>query len=105
MSPRPAPGRNVVSLQPQSERSDDELVQAIAAGEPWAAAMLLDRYGSLPFVRGDIGWDIHPVLALRAQALSGIAVPRPVIRLPGRSNVSFGRPLLAFSLVLEAGIW
>ncbi|XYI02302.1 hypothetical protein ACMHYB_22070 [Sorangium sp. So ce1128] len=60
---------------------------------------------ALPFVRGDIGWDIHPVLALRAQALSGIAVPRPVIRLPGRSNVPFGRPLLAFSLVLEAGIW
>ncbi|WP_437715155.1 hypothetical protein WMF45_01255 [Sorangium sp. So ce448] len=60
---------------------------------------------ALPFVRGDIGWDIHPVLALRAQALSGIAVPRPVIRLPGRSNVPFGRPLLAFGLVLEAGIW
>ncbi|WP_437529067.1 sigma-70 family RNA polymerase sigma factor [Sorangium sp. So ce726] len=46
-SPEPAPGRNVVSLLPQSERSDEELVRAIAAGEPWAAAMLLDRYGPL----------------------------------------------------------
>ncbi|WP_234022989.1 RNA polymerase sigma factor [Sorangium cellulosum] len=46
-SPQPAPGRNVVSLLPQSERSDGELVHAIAAGEPWAAAMLLDRYGPL----------------------------------------------------------
>ncbi|AUX47333.1 uncharacterized protein SOCE26_088520 [Sorangium cellulosum] len=59
---------------------------------------------ALPFVRWDIGWQVHPALTLRAEALSGIAAPRPVIRLPGRSDVPFGRPLLAFNLVLEAGI-
>lgn len=45
--PQPASGRNVVSRLPQSERTDEELVAGIAAGEPWAAAMLLDRYGPL----------------------------------------------------------
>ncbi|WP_437673589.1 hypothetical protein [Sorangium sp. So ce131] len=58
----------------------------------------------LPFARWDIGWQVHPILTLRAEALSGIAAPRPVIRLLGRSDVPFGRPLLAFNLVLEAGL-
>ncbi|WP_437529062.1 hypothetical protein WME79_47005 [Sorangium sp. So ce726] len=59
---------------------------------------------ALPFVRWDIGWNFHPVLTLRAHALSGIAAPRPVIRLSGRSDVPFGRPLLTLALLLEAGI-
>ncbi|WP_437326321.1 hypothetical protein [Sorangium sp. So ce381] len=59
---------------------------------------------ALPFVRWDIGWHIHRFLTLRAQSLAGIAAPRPVLRLAGRSDVPFGRPLLAFSLLLEAGI-
>ncbi|MCC6553496.1 MAG: sigma-70 family RNA polymerase sigma factor [Polyangiaceae bacterium] len=32
---------------PQQARSDEELVRGAAAGEPWAAAALLDRYGPL----------------------------------------------------------
>ena len=55
---------------------------------------------ALPFVRWDIGWHIHRFLTLRAQSLAGIAAPRPVLRLAGRSDVPFGRPLLAFSLLL-----
>lgn len=58
--PAPAPRRNVVSLPTQSSaRSDEELVRAIAAGEPWAAAMLLDRYGPLVerLVRRVMGHD------------------------------------------------
>ena len=59
---------------------------------------------ALPFVRWDIGWHVHRILTLRAQALAGIAAPRPVLRLAGRSDVPFGRPLLAFSLQLDAGL-
>lgn len=41
-----AEGPTVVRLVERPE-SDDELVRAAAAGEPWAASALLDRYGPM----------------------------------------------------------
>src|SRR5262249_28986193 len=43
---RPAPSPKVVRIAPPP-RSDDEIVGALKRREPWAAAALLARYGSM----------------------------------------------------------
>lgn len=61
-SPRPqkraGSGGAVVRLASPG-RSDDEIVKAVVAGEPWAAAALLDRYGAMVerLVRRVMGHD------------------------------------------------
>ncbi len=57
---------------------------------------------ALPFIRWDIGWHIHRFDPARS-VLCGARRPPPRARLAGRSDVPFGRPLLAFSLLLRPG--
>lgn len=45
--PPPPPGSATVLRMPQASRSDDDIIRGVVAGEAWAAAALLDRYGQL----------------------------------------------------------
>jgi hypothetical protein len=59
----------------------------------------------LPFARWGMAWRALPPLSLRADAVAGVAAPRPVIRVAGRgSDAIFGQPLLTFALGLEVAI-
>lgn len=57
---------------------------------------------ALPYAKAAVSWAIASQLSLRADLLSAIATPRPVLRLPGRStDVYFGQPLLMIGLGLD----
>jgi hypothetical protein len=57
---------------------------------------------ALPYVRTAVAWALTSHFSLRADLLSAIATPRPVLRLPGRGgDVYFGQPLLMIGLGLD----
>lgn len=57
---------------------------------------------ALPHARSALIWAISANVSLRADILAAIATPRPVLRLPGRTDdVYFGQPLLMAGLGLE----
>src|SRR5262249_46522449 len=82
---RPAPSSNVVRIAPPP-RSDDEIVAALKRREPWAAAALLERYGSMvervirrilghdPDLRDLVQDSFTTILASIAQVRDGAAV-------------------------------
>lgn len=60
---------------------------------------------ALPYSRVALEWRALPPVGLRADALVGIAAPRPVIRVEGQgSDAIFGRPLLALGLGVQVSI-
>lgn len=57
---------------------------------------------ALPYVKTSVGWAITRQLSVRADLLTAVATPRPMLRLPGRtSDVPFGQPLLMIGLGLD----
>jgi len=57
---------------------------------------------ALPYVKTAVAWAVTSQFSLRADLLSAIATPRPVLRLPGlSSDVFFGQPLLMIGLGLD----
>lgn len=57
---------------------------------------------ALPYARWALSWRALPPFGIRADVIAGVAAPRPVIQLVGRSESAiFGRPLLAFGLSAE----
>ncbi|NUQ77728.1 MAG: hypothetical protein HUU21_29685 [Polyangiaceae bacterium] len=60
---------------------------------------------ALPYSRLAFAWHALPPVGIRADALVGIAAPRPVIRVEGQtSDAVFGRPLLALGLGIQVSI-
>lgn len=57
---------------------------------------------ALPYARWALSWRALPPVGLRADVLTGVAMPRPLIHVEGRDEYAiFGRPLLAMSLGVE----
>jgi hypothetical protein len=57
---------------------------------------------ALPYIKTAVAWAITSQFSVRADLLSAIATPRPVLRLPGRADdLFFGQPLLMIGLGLD----
>ncbi len=69
------------------------------ARAPWLSASGV-RGSMLPFVHAGAGYWLAPRVALRADLVTGFALPEPVLTIAGRAVATFGEPLV----LLAAGI-
>jgi hypothetical protein len=59
------------------------------------------RWTALPYAGAGLSYRLHPLFALRADAITAIALPEPVVRAAMRDVASMGRPALLFSFGIE----
>ncbi|MEP7122117.1 MAG: hypothetical protein ABJE95_14455 [Byssovorax sp.] len=76
---------------------------AIVSGEASKAsnAALGTSAAALPYLRVGAGYWLFDHLALRGDALLGVALPAPVIQVKGEEIASFGTPIILFAASLE----
>ncbi len=71
----------------------DALAPTTAAeGSTWAAT---------PFAELAASYRLHPMLALRGDALATLLRPEPILRIAGREVASFGQPALVLAVAIE----
>jgi hypothetical protein len=64
-------------------------------------AALGSSSAALPYLRAGAGYWLANHVALRGDALLGIALPAPVIQVKGKEVASFGTPTVIFAAALE----
>jgi hypothetical protein len=64
-------------------------------------AALGSRSAALPYLRAGAGYWLVNHVALRGDALLGVALPAPVVEVKGQEVASFGTPTLIFAAALE----
>jgi hypothetical protein len=70
------------------------------ARAPWQSASGL-RAGMLPYLRAGGGYWLVPWLALRADVMTGFALPQPTLSIAGKRVAVFGEPTAVFAAGLE----
>jgi hypothetical protein len=64
-------------------------------------AALGTRAAALPYLRAGAGYWLTNHVAVRGDALLGVALPAPVVQVKGKEVASFGTPTLLFAAALE----
>ena len=64
-------------------------------------AALGSRSAALPYLRAGAGYWFANHVALRGDALLGLALPAPVVQVKGKEVASFGTPTILFAAALE----
>src|SRR6185437_7086948 len=67
---------------------------------PWQAASGL-RGTVLPYLHASAGYWIVPRVAVRADVLTGFALPQPVLTIAGERAAAFGEPAAMFAAAVE----
>jgi hypothetical protein len=58
-------------------------------------------WAALPYARIGAGYALSPSLAVRADALLGVALPRAVLRMDGDRVAAFGEPFALLGMFVE----
>jgi len=76
---------------------------SVVSGDASAAskAALGSRSAALPYLRAGAGYWLTHHVALRGDALLGVALPAPVVQVKGKEVASFGTPTALFAAALE----